>query len=275
PNLTNTTSAPASEDTGGPRRKKPISTTFEDTRPLQDRPRKTKEPSGRKAPAPAQDVDAERPAPRKRATGVLVAVMVLLAGVIGVAVFLMMKNREQKPAPSPADNVTMTVSAEPVEVGSAATAGSAAAQQTIEFEDDQVGSGSAAAAAAGTGSGSAHHHHHKRTGEADDESNDVADEPALPPPNKPGAIIVVLEHGSTISIDGKVVAQASQGGRYEVAPGHHAVKIEATDRGPISREVDIDPGGTAFIKIADDKSGGSEAPKPEAPKPADPPPATP
>jgi serine/threonine-protein kinase len=236
-----------------PRRSKPISTTFEDSRPVQDRPRKAK--TDKRAPEP----EAERPAPRKRGIGVLIAIMVVLAGVIGVAVVLMKK---QSDAPAPAtkpEDVTMTVSAEPVTTGSAVA--QPPEQPTIEFEDDQVGKPTAGS---GAGSGSAaHHHHKKKTGSADDE-NDAAEEPALPPPNKPGALIIVLEHTSSITIDGKVVAQGSKGGRYEVPPGHHEIEIAATDRAPITRSVDLDPGGTAFIKIADDKGGAPEAPKPEA-----------
>ncbi|HUS27371.1 MAG TPA: serine/threonine-protein kinase [Kofleriaceae bacterium] len=247
-----TTSSTSSSS--APTRKKPISTTFEDTRPVQDRGRKAK-------PVVAKDDEAERPAPRKRATGVLVAIMLLLAGVIGVAVFMLV-NKKDTAAPPAAktDDVTMTVSAEPIDTGSAAT-GSAARpteQPVIEFEEDPVGKGS--------GAGSAHKPHRKATGSAagSAEETDVADEPALPPPNKPGGIIVVLEHASTISIDGKVVGQGTQGGRYEVAPGHHDVKIEASDRSPITRSVEMDPGGTAFIKIVDDKNSAPEAPKPEA-----------
>jgi eukaryotic-like serine/threonine-protein kinase len=239
-----------------PHRSKPITTTFEDSRPVQDRPRKTK--GDKKAPEPA--AEAERPAPRKRGVGLLIAIMVVLAGVIGVAVVLLKKQQSNTPAPATKqDDVTMTVSAEPVDNGSAVAPPTE--QPTIEFEEDQVGKTPAGSAA---GSGSAAHHHHKKNTGSADEDNDVAEEPALPPPNKPGALIIVLEHASSITIDGKVVAQASKGGRYEVPPGHHEIEIAATDRGAITRSVDLDPGGTAFIKIADDKGGAPEAPKPEA-----------
>jgi serine/threonine protein kinase len=245
--------APPTAD--APRRAKPISTTFGDSRPEQDRPRKrTDERPTERRPDPA-------PAPRRRATGALVGVMVLLAAVIGVAVFLLKKQQSSTPSPNK-DAVTLTVSAEAVPTGSAAGSAVATEQPTIEFDPDPMRTGS--------GAGSAkHHHHHKQTG-SDSEAGDVADEPAAPPPNKPGAIIITLEHASTISIDGMVVAQSSQGGRYDVTPGHHEILVKASDRAPISRTVDLDPGATAFLKIADDKGGATEtppAPKPDQPAP--------
>ncbi|HSD86202.1 MAG TPA: serine/threonine-protein kinase, partial [Kofleriaceae bacterium] len=209
-----------------------------------------------------QDSEPEPPPPpRRKLTGVLLAAIVLLASVIGIAVFQLAKKQEA-PAAAPKDDVNLTVSAEslpsaatgpataPTTTGSAGSAAPAVAQPTIEFEDERVGAGSGS---------SAHKHHVKKPAEDVDDS---AAEPEPIPANRPGGIIISLQHASKIEIDGKVVAASGMGGRYEVPPGHHTIHISASDRVPISREIDVEPGGTAVVHIADDT--GTPAPDPGA-----------
>jgi len=187
------------------------------------------------------------PAARPKAARMLLAVIVLLAALIGVAVFLLAKKNGGTPdaaTPPPKDDVTLTESIPPTTPAATGSAGSAAvtpvAQPTIEFADDRVGSASGSAAPK---------HHTKKPAEDVDDS---AAEPEPIPANRPGGIIISLQHASKIEIDGKVVATSGLGGRFEVPPGHHAIHVSASDRAPISREVDVDPGGTVVMRIADD-----------------------
>jgi hypothetical protein len=79
-----------------------------------------------------------------------------------------------------------------------------------------------------------------------------------PPANRPGAILLTLEMASVIQIDGSTVAQGSYGGRYEVTPGHHEIRVKAAGRQPVVRGVDVEPGGTAVIRIDDDTSDSGD-----------------
>jgi serine/threonine-protein kinase len=78
--------------------------------------------------------------------------------------------------------------------------------------------------------------------------NEVAEQPAVPA-NKPGAILVELDQLSTITIDGKVVADGSKGGRFEVPPGHHELEARTPDHKPVTRSLDMEAGGTAIVNI--------------------------
>jgi hypothetical protein len=72
------------------------------------------------------------------------------------------------------------------------------------------------------------------------------------PAVRPGTILLSLELASTIEIDGAAVSQSSRGGRYEVTPGHHEIRVKAPGRQAVTREVDVEAGGTAVIRIDDD-----------------------
>jgi len=63
---------------------------------------------------------------------------------------------------------------------------------------------------------------------------------------------VILQHESSIEIDGKVVATGSRGGSFDVKPGEHTVKITAADRETLNRIVSVEPGGAAVVRIVDD-----------------------
>jgi serine/threonine-protein kinase len=78
--------------------------------------------------------------------------------------------------------------------------------------------------------------------------NEVADQPAIPA-NKPGAILVELDQPSKITIDGKVVAEDSKGGRFEVSPGHHDLEARTAGHQPVTRSLDMESGGTAIVNI--------------------------
>ena len=69
----------------------------------------------------------------------------------------------------------------------------------------------------------------------------------------------MLETASAIEIDGNAVAPSSKGGRFDVAPGHHRIRVKAPGRQPIDREFDVQPGDPAVLRVADDSG---EAPSP-------------
>ena len=71
-----------------------------------------------------------------------------------------------------------------------------------------------------------------------------------PPAPKPGAILVQLDLPSKITIDGKVVADGSKGGRFDVPAGHHTLEAVAADHSPITRSLDVEPDGTALVSVS-------------------------
>jgi hypothetical protein len=79
---------------------------------------------------------------------------------------------------------------------------------------------------------------------------------------------VILQHESTIELDGKVVATASRGGSYDVSPGEHTVKIVAAGHEALDRTISVEPGGAAVVRIVDDPAataGSAAAPAESAP----------
>jgi hypothetical protein len=210
---------------------------------------------------------------RRVATSVLIALAMFLAGVIAVgAIWLVQRNKSepvaavgptssgsaatatgpltppgtaalppstttlppsamtQPPAPSPTGGPQIGAP-----IPGTATAVEPVADPTIEFEPDTI-------ARTKSGSGS-----RKRRDAGVDE--EVVFEV---PTNRPGSLILVLETASTIEIDGTAVAQASKGGRFEVKPGNHELKVKAPGRQPITRAFEVEAGGTAVIRVADD-----------------------
>jgi hypothetical protein len=201
---------------------------------------------------------AETPPPRRMATSVLVALAMFLAGVIAVgAVWLVQRNNKTEhvaspdepaasavapptpivPTPPAATPPTATAPAEPTppDIGAPIPGTAAAVDPTIEFEPDPIARNKA-------GSGS-----RKRRDAGVDE--EVVFEV---PSNRPGSLILVLESASTIEIDGTAVAQSSKGGRFEVKAGSHEIKVKAPGRQPLVRTFDVEAGGTAVIRVADD-----------------------
>jgi len=214
------------------------------------------------------------PAQKSKATPILIVVALLLVGVIA-AVFIMMKKDDKSAAGGATDGSGSAVAA----AGSGSAAGSAntgsasipaagsgsAAQPTIEFEDDKVartGSGSAS----GTSSGSAR----AAQREADDKATEeaMAETPTIV--NKPGKLVIMLQHPATIEIDGKAVAQNSKGGNFDVKPGDHTVRIVAENRETVNRSVSVEPGGSAVIRIVDDTEPEPQPqPQPQPQPPAE------
>jgi hypothetical protein len=190
------------------------------------------------------------PAPRRRATSVLIGAMMFLAGVIALgAIWLVQRNSDDDKAARPATEPTVTATAtevEPAPLPAAVAqpnpapveppaAGSAVVveQPMIEFEPDQLDRGSGAK---------------RRRVQVD------AGVPAPPPLPviKPGSLILVLETASSIEIDGVAVAPSSKGGRFDVAPGNHELRVKAPGRQPVVRSFEVESGGTAVLRIDDD-----------------------
>ncbi len=230
-------------------------------------PLEAQEPSFGKARLSLAELD-QRPdhdRPRSRATAIMLG-LVLLVGGAGGSVLLIRSLQNKNATPSAAAGPPGSAGSTSTVAGSAANAATAtgsaavgsgsAAAATIEFEDDTVH-------AAGSSSGSARKRHNED--EAIDKANEAAEAPPISAP-KPGKIFVMLQHASSIEIDGKVVAQSSQGGTYEVPPGEHQVKVSTPDRTPVNRTVNLAPGGSTVIRIADEDG----APTPPVPAPAPP-----
>ncbi len=211
------------------------------------------------------------PPPRRIATSVLIGLAMFLAGVIAVgAIWLVQRNKKHDAAATTEPAGTGSAvqgSAAPI-AGSAAADGSATGSdgaqiggpvpgsaiaieppaETIEFEEDRVG-------AAKSGSSASTRRHRADAG--------VEEEPAFTvPSNRPGSLILVLATASTIEIDGTAVAQSSKGGRFEVKPGSHEIRVKAPGRQPVVRTFEVEAGGTAVLRVADDEGGEAPAPAP-------------
>jgi serine/threonine protein kinase len=197
-------------------------------------------------------------APQRRiATSVLIAFAMFLAGVIAVgAIWLVQRNRSDdtvaaeptSPAvvspstaaptpaiplpPSPVPQIGGPIPGTAMAIEP--TGSAAAGEPTIEFEPESI---------ARTKSGSRKH----RTDAGVEEEVEFA-----VPANRPGSLILVLETASAIEIDGTSVAQSSKGGRFDVKPGSHEIKVKAPGRQPVVRTFDVQAGGTAVIRVADD-----------------------
>jgi serine/threonine protein kinase len=209
-------------------------------------------------------LNVEPAPPRRIATSVLVALAMFLAGVIAVgAIWLVQRDNHEEPTPgtvTPPATAAMPPAGTPPAAPPGATPPGAAAtppapidpapqigapipgtatavDPTIEFEPDTI------ARTTKSGSGS-----RKRRSDAGVEEEVEFTVPA----NRPGSLILVLETASTIEIDGTAVAQSSKGGRFEVKPGAHEIKVKAPGRQPVTRAFDVEAGGTAVIRVADD-----------------------
>ncbi len=207
--------------------------------------------------------------PRRRATSVLIGLAMFLAGVIALgAIWLVQRDhrsetplaRPQMPAlgappaavtAPPAPPALAPIAVAPLaEPAPAAGPASAAIEPTIEFEPDHVARGSGSTSAPAK----------KRLVEP------VAEEvpPAAIVETRPGSLILTLETASSIELDGSTLSPASKGGRFDVAPGHHVIRVKAPGRQPVEREFDVEAGGTAVLRVSDDSGApepaGSAAP---------------
>lgn len=202
------------------------------------------------------------PPTRRRATTILIGASLFLAGVITLGVVSLFKHDDPPAAnaatPQPAP-VTAPTPPPPAAVAAPPTLAPLPAQPMIEFEPDPVGN------AAGAGSGSATPKVKRPTTPKPAEEEPPVDQTV--PANKPGAVFLFLERASTIEIDGASVAQGSKGGRFEVKPGHHEIRIKAPDRQPVTRSIEVEAGGTAIVRISDDQGGGEPEPSAEPPAP--------
>ncbi len=203
------------------------------------------------------------PAPRRKVTSVLVGMALFLAGVVALgAIWLVQRGDTPAAVPGalPAATTPEAAAAGDPAAGSAqpaATAtqpaaelGSAAGDvETIEFAPDPVARGPA-------DEGSQEPRRRQ--------SEPEVDAPLPLPAVRPGSLILVLETASSIEIDGTAVARSSKGGRFEVAPGEHQIRVKAPGRQAVERTFEVEAGGTAVIRVADDSGepepAGSAAP---------------
>jgi hypothetical protein len=216
--------------------------------------------------------DGRPPPEHKSRAGLLVGILLLAAACAGLFFALNKKDDSDTTVAAAGGSGSAAPGAgsgSAIVAGSAATGSAGSATPTIEFEEDKVArSGSAASGTAGASGGSAR----RAQREADDKATEelMGAEPAVV--DKPGKLIIMLQHPSTIEIDGKAVAQASKGGSFNVTPGEHSIRIRAADRDTVNRTVSVEPGGSAVIRIVDDTGDSPPTPTP-TPTPPPPPPA--
>lgn len=197
---------------------------------------------------------ASAPAPAKprRAISVLVGLALFSSGVVTLGVIALIKQRSSPaPAASSADGSAQAEvpGGDAPEESDAATSAGSAAPAVIEFEEDRVAAPRPGAPAPEVVAPAAQKP--RRAASAPE----VA-EPAAPEPQKiaAGAILLILDQSSWIELDGQVVAEASKGGRFEVSPGSHTLRVRAPGREVVTRTVDVEPGGTAVLRIVDDRA---------------------
>lgn len=218
------------------------------------------------------------PPPRRRATSVLIALGMFFAGVVALgALWLVQRSRDDASTSLPATTgplaatstsaaashdgepiVTVTAKATAI-VPDAALAvaapaaapdsslGDAPAQadaEAIVLDPDPIARGSA---------GTTRTRRPPTAAPADVRpALPVRPPPPAVPAVRPGTLILVLETASSIEIDGAAVSRSSKGGRFDVTPGSHEVRVKAPGRQPVVHEVEIESGGTAVIRVADD-----------------------
>jgi serine/threonine-protein kinase len=196
-----------------------------------------------------------------RAIMVLVGVLLFLCGVISLGVVGILKDR---------GTTTPVAAAAPAKPSTAPVAGSAAAASpalgavqapaaTIEFEDDKVAPTPRPSSPSSSPSPSP-----RPAGEG---SSAAEAAPVELPKPAVGVILLMLDLSSQIELDGKVLSQDSKGGKFEVQPGAHTLRVKAPGREAVTRAIDVEAGATAVLRI------GDESPAP-APAPAVAPPRT-
>jgi serine/threonine protein kinase len=194
-------------------------------------------------------VEVDEPPPRtRRMPTVLLGLALFLIGFVGLLVILWVKNKEPAATPAPAavPSGSSSVAAPPAPPTPPANDPNI---DEIEIEPP------VATPATPTTPGK------KRSKPTADAKEEEAI-PVLPPPNRPGAILFTLQVASTIEIDGKTVSSSSTGGRFEVAPGTHEIRVKAPGRQPVTRSVEVLAGGVAIIQIEDDPSPTPTSPTP-------------
>ena len=193
---------------------------------------------------------ADTPVPTRKAKSVLIGMIMFLAGVIAIGgLWLYQREKAQTEpaasasegsAPSEGSAAPAPVPPEPTAVPTPPVAEPAVTPPAPEIEmpaDPVAAKGSAAKPK-----------RPKKTEELEEE--EVTPEP--PPANRPGALLLSIHTASQIDIDGVTVAASSRGGRFEVKPGKHEVRVKAPGREPVSRSFEVEPGGAAVMHIADD-----------------------
>ena len=171
----------------------------------------------------------------RRATRVLLALTVFLVGFVAVGAFFLIRERSNESAVAPSA-LPATGSVETAPPPSPEPAAATTDPVEIEMEPAPVGTPSDASIKKRS----------KRDAAVDLPAEDTV------PPDRPGAILFTLQINSTIEIDGTTVAQASTGGRFEVKPGTHEIRVMAPGRQVVTRSIEVLPGGVAVISIEDD-----------------------
>jgi serine/threonine protein kinase len=75
-----------------------------------------------------------------------------------------------------------------------------------------------------------------------------------------GLIVLELEVASEIEIDAAVVASGSRGGRFEVPPGKHTLRVKLAGSPVIERTAEVTAGGSVLIQLAAAKKLDEPAP---------------
>jgi hypothetical protein len=198
--------------------------------------------------------------PQRRALPtVLIGGMLFLAGVITVGVIALVNKKDSS---SPSTPVAASQGSAVPTAGSATTPQAAVVPDPqpappvtdvaagsgdtpmIEFDDDKL---------------------HKTKRPTTPTEAVVTPDAGAPVPAKPpvGNLVLILELASSLEIDGKVIAEESRGGRFELPVGQHTVKVKAAGREALTRTIDIEASGTTVMRIGDDPG----TPKPAPPKP--------
>jgi len=181
--------------------------------------------------------------PPRRATSVLVGLTLFLAGVVSLAALLWLRGRnhdDPTPPVAPADLVA------PSRAGATEVVPATPAPAVVPAPPSEP-TPTAPATAPAAEIEMAPAPARKRSNPTPTDDDVVEDQPAT----GPGAILFTLTVDSTIEIDGDVVASPSTGGRYEVSPGPHRIRVTAPGRQAVVQTVDVPAGGVSIISIED------------------------
>jgi serine/threonine-protein kinase len=200
----------------------------------------------------------KKPSPR-RATTLLLGLMLFLAGAVSFgALWVFEKNKEtgskgaEATSPAPAPEPEPEPTAAPPAVAAPAVAPPEPAPIAVAPEPPPSTVADVDIEIEPASEDREHSRSRKRSKHSNDDddvadSEEAEDEPI--PADRPGAILVTLEVASAIEIDGRTVAHSSTGGRYEVPPGAHEIRVKAPGHETVTRSVDVPAGGVAIISV--------------------------
>ena len=80
----------------------------------------------------------------------------------------------------------------------------------------------------------------------------------------PGVLVLSVDVASEIMIDGSVRVASGLGGRFELKPGKHTLRITAPRRQTVERDIDIQTAATTTMSISAGAAPSTEVPPPPA-----------